>query len=223
MRDFTVTAATDYRTADARSSGRRPSGSGTGREPPARPCSMPRRTPSSPCATAGPLSPPVLQGRPVGRRLRHGIAGPDLDPDRSGLGQPALPGRPRDGPPVVLRARRQRPGARAVHRRGRRRLRRPLRPGAQRASRCSTGRLDLSIYPYSATCYYETDLHPGRQPARRGPPADGLDRLLGGAARLHHVTRDALAPTSSLLYALDAATPLDLAQTLFGPRFPRLY
>ena len=31
----------------ARSSGRRPSGSGTGRAPPARPCSMPRRTPSS--------------------------------------------------------------------------------------------------------------------------------------------------------------------------------
>ena len=35
--------------------------------------------------------------------------------------------------------------------------------------------------------------------------------------------RDALAPTSSLLYALDAATPLDLAHTLFEPRFPRLY
>jgi len=36
-------------------------------------------------------------------------------------------------------------------------------------------------------------------------------------------TQPPLAPTSSLLYALDAATPLDLAHTLFEPRFPRLY
>jgi len=35
--------------------------------------------------------------------------------------------------------------------------------------------------------------------------------------------RNGIAPTSSLLSALDAATPIDLGQTLFAPRFPRLY
>ena len=51
VRDFTVTAATDYRT-QSRVVGRRPCGSGTGRAPRARPCSMPRRTRSWACATS---------------------------------------------------------------------------------------------------------------------------------------------------------------------------
>ena len=72
-------------------------------------------------------------------------------PTGVGVGQPALPGRPRDGPPVVLRDRRQRPGARAVRRRGRRRLRRPLRPGAAsgRAAARPAGST-CSIYQYSS-------------------------------------------------------------------------
>ena len=49
-------------------------------------------------------------------------------PHGSRDGQPALPRRPRDGPPVVLRAGRQRPVDPALRRRGRRRLRRSVRP-----------------------------------------------------------------------------------------------
>jgi hypothetical protein len=35
--------------------------------------------------------------------------------------------------------------------------------------------------------------------------------------------RNKIVTTSTLLDALDAATPLDLGATLFGPRFPRIY
>ena len=74
---------------------------------------------------ARPVPVPDLQGRPVGRRLRDGVAGLDLDPVRRRQREPALPRRARDRPPVVLRPRRQRPGPPAVRRRGGRRLRRP--------------------------------------------------------------------------------------------------
>ena len=70
--------------------------------------------------------------------------------------QPALPRHPRDRAPVVLRARRQRPGAPAVRRRGRGRLRGPLRPRPaareplpDRPARPDDLRLHRS-------CYYET-------------------------------------------------------------------
>ena len=95
--------------------------------------------------------------------------------------------------------------------------------GLKRASRCSTGRLDLSIYQYSATCYYERIYIQGGNlldEARRRMGSTAFWAALRGYVTSH---RDALAPTSSLLYALDAATPLDLAHTLFEPRFPRLY
>ena len=63
-----------------------------------------------PRAPARGVSTSDVPGRPVGRGVRDGVAGADLDPDRGGRLEPALPGRPRDRPPVVLRDRRQRPG-----------------------------------------------------------------------------------------------------------------
>ena len=95
--------------------------------------------------------------------------------------------------------------------------------GMKRGSRCTTGRLDLDIYHYTVACYYERIYIQG------GNLLDEARRRMGStpfwAALRGYITshRDALAPTSSLLYALDAATPLDLAHTLFEPRFPRLY
>jgi hypothetical protein len=98
---------------------------------------------------------------------------------------------------------------------------RPQHPGAQ------AGEPLLASRPAVADLRVLRDVllsaSSGRQPARRGTPADGSTTFW--AALRGYITshRDALAPTSSLLYALDAATPLDLAHTLFEPRFPRLY
>jgi hypothetical protein len=95
--------------------------------------------------------------------------------------------------------------------------------GMRRASRCSTGRLDLRIYEYSSTCYYERIYIQG------GNLLDDARRRMGSTAfwaalRGYIATnRNGIASTSALLDALDAATPLDLGATLFAPRFPRIY
>ena len=118
VRDVTITAAPDFRTATVlvgstkvryyyRSSANRALGRGC------RGGCLP-----GDAVTPGPYPVPDLQGRPVGRRVRHGVAGHDLDPVRRGQREPALPRRARDRPPVVLRTGRQRPGPPAVRRRG---------------------------------------------------------------------------------------------------------
>ena len=95
--------------------------------------------------------------------------------------------------------------------------------GLKRGSRCTTGRLDLRIYDYSSSCYYERIYIQG------GNLLDTARRRMGStafwAALRGYVTanRYRIATTSSLLEALDAATSLDLGGTLFGPRFPRIY
>ena len=120
------------------------------------------------------------------RPAAYGMESPGLIwiPTGTAARQPALPRRPRDGAPVVLRDRRQRPVARAVRRRGRRRLRGALhpRPAADQPLRDGdAGPLDLRVL---GRLLLREDLHPGRQPARRRAAPDGLDRVLGGAARL---------------------------------------
>ena len=95
--------------------------------------------------------------------------------------------------------------------------------GLHRASRCPTARLDLSIYAYSARCYFETVYVQG------GTVLDRARRLMGSsvfwAALKGYVTahRGGISTTRELLQALDDATPLDLGATLFATRFPRLY
>jgi len=95
--------------------------------------------------------------------------------------------------------------------------------GLKRASRCSTGRLDLSIYDYSSTCYYERIYIQGGNlldTARQQMGSTAFWAALKGWA---DANRYRIATTKSLLDALDAATPIDLGKTLFAPRFPRLY
>jgi hypothetical protein len=93
----------------------------------------------------------------------------------------------------------------------------------RRASRCATARLDKRIYDYSAACYYE-DIY-----IQGGNLLDAARRKMGstafwGALRGYvAANRNRIAATSTLLDALDEATPIDLGATLFGPRFPRLY
>jgi hypothetical protein len=95
--------------------------------------------------------------------------------------------------------------------------------GMKRGSRCTTGRLDLRIYDYSASCYYERIYIQGGNlldTARRRMGSTAFWAALRGYVAAN---RYRIATTSSLLEALDAATPLDLGETLFGPRFPRIY
>ena len=92
-----------------------------------------------------------------------------------------------------------------------------------RGSRSATARLDLRIYDYSAACYYEAIYIQG------GDLLDTARQMMNStaswAALRGYVTanRFRIARTSTVLDALDAATPIDLGATLLGPRFPRIY
>lgn len=94
--------------------------------------------------------------------------------------------------------------------------------GSKRASRCSTARLDLTIYSYSSACYYETIYIQG------GNFLDDLRSRMGSTAfwkalRAYvSANRYGMATTKSLLDTLDAHTSLNLVPR-YEPRFPRLY
>lgn len=94
--------------------------------------------------------------------------------------------------------------------------------GMRRASRCATSTLDRTIYQYTASCYYETVYIQG------GNLLDDARKRMGSAAfwtalrGYISANRYKVAGTTSLLEALDAATPLDLRATMFRSRFPRL-
>ncbi len=92
----------------------------------------------------------------------------------------------------------------------------------KRSSRCSTGRLDLSIYRYTSRCYYEKVYIQG------GNILDSARKRMGStafwAALRGYVAanRFGLSSTAALLDALDDGTPKNL-RPLFAPRFPRIY
>ncbi len=94
--------------------------------------------------------------------------------------------------------------------------------GQRRASRCSTDRLDLSIYKYSSACYYEVVYIQG------GNFLDDIRKRMGTTAfwramRAYvEANQYGMAPTKALLDTLDDNTTLDLVP-IFEPRFPRLY
>lgn len=94
--------------------------------------------------------------------------------------------------------------------------------GLRRSSRCSTARLDLSIYRYSAACYYE-DIY-----IQGGNFLDDTRKKMGSTAfwagmRDYLATyRFKIAGTKTLLNTLDAHTALDLVPR-YHPRFPSMY
>ncbi len=94
--------------------------------------------------------------------------------------------------------------------------------GTRRASRCEKSTLDKSIYQYSGACYYEQLYIQG------GNLLDTTRQRMGTAtffATLRRYLADhrwGLVHTRTLLDALDAATPLDLAAG-WRSRFPTLY
>jgi hypothetical protein len=92
----------------------------------------------------------------------------------------------------------------------------------RRASGCAAARLDLSIYGYSSTCYYEDVYIQG------GNFLDDLRRRIGSSAfwaglrEYVAAHRYGMTTTKQLLDALDDATPLDLVPA-YRARFPRIY
>jgi aminopeptidase N len=94
--------------------------------------------------------------------------------------------------------------------------------GLRRSSRCSTARLDRTIYGYSSACYYEIVYIQGGNlinEARRRMGSTAFWSALRTYVADH---RYGLVPTSTLLKALDDGTPVDLSK-LFAPRFPSYY
>ncbi len=95
--------------------------------------------------------------------------------------------------------------------------------GTKRASRCPTGRLDHTIYGYTTRCYYEKVYIQGGNlidSARKKMGSTAFWAALRGYVDAH---RFGLGSTKALLDALDAGTSKNLGTTLFAPRFPRYY
>jgi hypothetical protein len=94
--------------------------------------------------------------------------------------------------------------------------------GLRRASRCGTGRLDLSIYRYSRSCYYEIVYIQGGNLLNQAKVRMGTTRFYTALRGYIADHRYGLSRTQLLLTALDAATSSNLS-TLFRPRFPAYY
>ena len=94
--------------------------------------------------------------------------------------------------------------------------------GSKRSSSCSTARLDRTIYDYSSSCYYEVVYIQG------GNVIDRVRRRIGSTAFWRAMRayvadhRNRIASTLTLLNALEGASSHDLTD-IFAPRFPRLY
>jgi hypothetical protein len=94
--------------------------------------------------------------------------------------------------------------------------------GQKRASRCSTARLDMSIYRYSSACYYEVVYIQG------GNFLDDVRRTMGNTQFWNGIrayidqSEYGIAPMKRLLETLDNHTSKDLL-TRYEARFPGLY
>jgi hypothetical protein len=94
--------------------------------------------------------------------------------------------------------------------------------GQRRSARCSTARLDLSIYKYSSACYYEIVYIQGGNFLNDIRGEMGNTAFWNGLRAYIEANRNALAANRTLLDTLDDHTSLDLVP-MFDDRFPRLY
>ena len=92
----------------------------------------------------------------------------------------------------------------------------------RRASRCPTGRLDRSIYSYTAACYYEIVYIQGGNLLNQVRSRMGSTLFWSTLKQYVADRRYRISNTQTLLKTLDDATPADLS-TLFRPRFPAFY
>jgi hypothetical protein len=94
--------------------------------------------------------------------------------------------------------------------------------GIWQPSRCATNRLDLSIYGYSATCYFHVIYIQGSALLDRARQRMGTTAYWRAMRDYVAAHRYGIATTKSLLDTLDAHTSLDL-RAMFAPRFPSIY
>jgi hypothetical protein len=93
--------------------------------------------------------------------------------------------------------------------------------GLRRGSRCATARLDLTIYRYSAACYYEDIYIQGGNVLDDTRKAMGSSVFWAGIRDYLATYRFKIGGTRALLDTLDGHTTLDLAARLRS-RFPSL-
>jgi hypothetical protein len=93
--------------------------------------------------------------------------------------------------------------------------------GSFRASRCSTARLDRSIYAYSAGCYFEIVYVQGGRLLLDVRNRVGKTAFFGALRGYLAAHRFGMGSTRELIAALDEVDPRDLAR-LWEPRFPSL-
>jgi len=94
--------------------------------------------------------------------------------------------------------------------------------GIWQPSRCATNRLDLSIYGYSATCYFHVIYIQGSSLLDRVRQRMGTTAYWRAMRDYVAAHRYGIATTKSLLDTLDAHTSLDL-RSMFASRFPSIY
>jgi len=94
--------------------------------------------------------------------------------------------------------------------------------GMRRASHCATGRLDRSIYSYTSACYYEIVYIQGGNLLDTVRTRMGTTVWWNALKSYVAANRYGLVTSRTLLDALDDATPLNLEPT-FRARFPGLY
>jgi len=92
----------------------------------------------------------------------------------------------------------------------------------RRASRCSTGLLDRTIYSYSSGCYYEIVYIQGGNLLNEARRRMGSTAFWSAMKKYVAAYRFDLTGTSTLLRTLDRETSVDLSR-LFRPRFPKYY
>jgi hypothetical protein len=93
---------------------------------------------------------------------------------------------------------------------------------SRRGSSCSTAELDHTIYSYSSACYYEVIYIQGGNLLNTARTRMGSTAFWAALRGYIADNRYKLVGTETLLDALDDGTSLNLSQ-LFRPRFPRLY
>ncbi len=94
--------------------------------------------------------------------------------------------------------------------------------GLRRGSRCATARLDLTIYQYSSSCYYEAIYIQGGNFLDDTRKRMGSTAFWAGMRDYLTAYRFKIGSTKALLDKLDARTPLNLVPR-YEPRFPGLY
>ncbi len=94
--------------------------------------------------------------------------------------------------------------------------------GTRRPSRCSTGRLDRTIYEYSSACYYEVVYIQGGNLLHEARRRMGSTPFWSALRKYVADHRDRIVGTRTLLKALDDGTSVNLSR-LFAPRFPKFY